>query len=48
MTTTQQLAAKLASQGMTAEEMIGFIYGVTTYAALAEITEAVTKAIAAA
>lgn len=48
MTVTQEIAAKLAAQGMSRDEMIRFIYGVTTYACLSEIHEAVDAAIAAA
>ena len=47
MTTIQQLAADLVAQGMGRDEMIGFIYGCSTYATLADIYEAVDAAIAA-
>ena len=47
MATIQQLAAKLAAQGMSRDEMISFIYGCSTYATLADIYEAVDAAIAA-
>jgi hypothetical protein len=43
MTTIQEIAAKLAAQGMNSDEMISFIYGCTTYANLAEITVAVQE-----
>jgi hypothetical protein len=45
MTTIQQLAAKLAAQGMSRDEMIGFIYGCSNYSFLADIYEAVDTAI---
>ena len=48
MTTTQEIAAKLANQGMNRDEMISFIYGVTTCACLDEIQRAVDAVIAAA
>ena len=46
MTTIQQLAANLAAQGMSRDEMIGFIYGCSNYSSLADIYEAVDTAIA--
>ena len=48
MTTIQQLAANLAAQGMSRDEMIGFIYGCScsNYSSLADIYEAVDAAIA--
>ena len=46
MTAIQQLAANLASQGMSRDEMIGFIYGCSNYSFLADIYEAVDAAIA--
>ena len=48
ITTTQEIAAKLANQGMNRDEMISFIYGVTTCACLDEIQRAVDAVIAAA
>jgi hypothetical protein len=47
MTTAQEIATKLANQGMNRDEMISFIYGVTTYACLDEIQHAVDAVIAA-
>ena len=46
MTAIQELATKLASQGMSRDEMIGFIYGCSTYASLPEIYEAIDAVIA--
>ena len=46
MTTIQELAAKLAAQGMSRDEMIGFIYSCSTYATLADVYEAVDAALA--
>jgi len=48
MTIAAEIATKLAAQGMSRDEMIHFINGVTTYAGLDEIHEAVDAAIAAA
>jgi hypothetical protein len=44
MTTTQQLAAQLVSQGMGRDEIVHFIYGCQSYASLAEIYEAIDQA----
>jgi hypothetical protein len=44
MTTIQQLAANLAAQGMSRDEIVHFIYGCQSYASLAEIYEAIDQA----
>jgi hypothetical protein len=44
MTTTQEIATKLAAEGMSTEEMVQHIYGCSTYATLSEIIEAVNAA----
>jgi altronate dehydratase len=48
MTAIQEIAAQLAAQGMDATAMIQHIYGCSIYASLAEVTEAVEAAKAAA